>query len=352
MLTALAGLASTGGRAALITLTRTRGPTFRNVGTRMLVHEDGTTVCALSGGCPQRDIIAHAMDAIASGQVRRVRYNEETGLDVLMEMGCGGELDVLVEPLDGSSNLTYADALARCLEQRRECLMATVFAKDGEAMPTRHALWCGDVLVHDGIDDAALTDQLHHCAQDVPARPASREIATSQGRFEVLLERIPPPHALVVIGSSTAARGLLPLARTLGWPATLVDFDAERLEGLSVPPGIRTIHAPPSTLIEAVRPDADTSVVVMTHHLKQDADYLAALADTPLAYLGLLGARGRVRRVLELAGIKDTHIRGPVGLDIGAESPSEIALSIIAEILAVVHGRPGGPLRTFSGPSP
>ena len=349
LLAALRDLRSADRRAALITLTRTRGATFRDVGTRMLVHQDGTSVCELSGGCPQHDIMAHAREVLASGEVRRVRYDEESGLDVLMEMGCGGELDVLVEPLDGSSDLAWVEALTTCLEQRREGRLATVFARNGETLPTRHAVWCGDELLYDGIADESLRETIEGLAHGFPERPASTVVETARGRFEVLIERIPPPHALVVVGSSTAARALLPLAVSLGWPTTLVDFDAERLRDAAVPQGVRTLHAAPSGLTDALRLDAATSLVVMTHNLHKDADYLAAVSGMPLAYVGLLGARGRVKRVLELADLTDRDVHGPVGLDIGSRSPAEIALSIVAEILAVIRGRPGSPLRGLDG---
>lgn len=349
LLDALQALRAGDRRAALITLTRTRGATFRAVGTRMLVYEDGATVCELSGGCPQRDIIGHAMEAMADGTVRRVRYDDESGLDVLMEMGCGGELEVLIEPLDASSDLTYVDVLAASLQRRRDGRLATVFAHDGEAVAPRRVLWCGDELLHDGLADTSLLAAIRVRTQHLPQRPASDVVTTAQGRFDVLVERVQPPHALVVIGSSTAARALLPLAGALGWSITLVDFDAGRLRAASLPAGIRTVCAQPDGLVEAVQPDAATSVVVMTHSLHKDADYLAALRDVPLAYLGLLGARRRVGRVIDLAGAADMDIHGPVGLDIGSESPAEIALSIMAEIVATTRGRHGGSLRGQSG---
>lgn len=350
LLDALRALGGGEKRAALVTLTRTRGPTFRDVGTRMLVFEDGRTVCELSGGCPQRDLIEHAMQAMREGGTRRVRYDAGSGLDVLMEMGCGGELEVLVEPLDGSSDLAYVDALQACLARREEAALATVFARDGQACTPRHALWCGGELLHDGIGDAALLAAVRERAGRLPDRPDSVELDTDGARFEALVERVPPPHALVVIGTSTAARGLLPLAGRLGWTTTLVDFDADRLQAVRAPQGTRTLCVQPADLVDAVRPDTATSVIVMTHHLHKDADYLAALRGVPLAYLGLLGARGRVRRVVELAGAHELDIHGPVGLDLGAESPAEIALSIIAGILAATRGRAGGPLRGPGGP--
>src|SRR5580698_7955617 len=100
-------------KAALATLTRTWGSTFRRPGTRMLVLGDGRVVCELSGGCPQRDIVARAREVIADALPRLVRYNAESGLDVLLEMGCGGELEILIEPLTVSHTVGFVDALAQ-----------------------------------------------------------------------------------------------------------------------------------------------------------------------------------------------------------------------------------------------
>ncbi|MGB8635398.1 MAG: XdhC family protein [Rhodanobacteraceae bacterium] len=349
LLAALRALDARGQRAALITLTRTRGATFRQVGTRMLVYEDGSNVCELSGGCPQRDIMAHAMAAMADGKVRQVRYNAESGLDLLMEMGCGGELEVLVEPLHAASDLGYVVALSGCQSQRRASVLATVFAHDGQVGPTRHVLWSEDELVHDSLADPALRAVIATSVADGPARPASRQFSTQAGQFDVLVERVPPPHALVVIGSSSAARALLPLAGILGWTVTLVDFDAQRVRTADLPEGIRSVCAQPAELIDKLQPDSATSVVVMTHSLHKDAEYLAALRAVPLAYLGLLGARQRVDQVLALADAQAMDIHAPVGLDIGSESPAEIALSIVAEIIAATRGHPGRPLRERQG---
>ncbi len=336
-------------RAALVTLTQTRGPTFRRTGTRMLVRADGSSVCALSGGCPQHDIVTRAMEVIADGQARQVRYDHDSGLDVLMEMGCGGTLEVLIEPVDGTREPAWVTALANCLERRRPGRMATVYARDDKVLPPRHALWCEDSLLYDGIDDKTLLEAIREHADAPSGQAFSTVIDNARGRFSVLVDPLIPPPALVVIGSSATARALLSPALGLGWVVHLVDFDADRLRDVPVPEGTRKLVSHPDGLVASLAPDAATSVVVMTHNLEKDAEYLAALQGIPLTYLGLLGARARVRRVLARAGIEEAAVHGPVGLDIGSESPAEIALSILAEILATIRRRPGGPLRTTTG---
>jgi xanthine/CO dehydrogenase XdhC/CoxF family maturation factor len=158
-----------------------------------------------------------------------------------------------------------------------------------------------------------------------------------------------PPHALVVIGSSAAARALLPLSTALGWQTTLVDHDPARLQSPELPASLHTVCSTPAQLHEALPLDAHTSVVVMTHNLEQDIAWLAALAGTPVAYAGSLGSRERVARMRGAPELARLRLHAPAGLDIGSETPEEIALAVAAEIMAVINGRSGGPLRDNDG---
>ena len=349
LLDALRGLRRDGRTdAALATLTRTRGSTFRRPGTRMLVFGDGRLVCELSGGCPQRDIIARAQEAIADGRPRIVRYNAESGLDVLMEMGCGGELEVLVEPMSAPHATDYAEALAACLEARRSALLATIFALDGEAVVPKRLLWCDGGLCHDDLDDPLLARAVL-AATEVGglSRAIAWRLPCAQGQADVLVEPIAPAHRLVVVGTSAVARALLPLAGALGWQSLLVDQDPQRL--LELPSGQQAASAGPAAIRDAVELDAHSSVVVMTHNLEQDMAYLAALAGAPLAYLGALGSRERVGRMRADPRLAAARMHAPAGLDIGSETPEEIALAVAAEIMAVLNGRNGGPLHDNEG---
>jgi len=337
-------------KAALATLTRTRGSTFRRPGTRMLVLDDGQVVCELSGGCPQRDIVARALEVIDSGEPRLVAYNADSGLDVLMEMGCGGELEVLIEPLRAIHDTDFIDTLSRCLDERRPLHMATLFAADGKTALPRRLVWHAHGVAYDGIGDAALVQAIIAQAPDFTARRArSLSLAVARSTVEVLVEAIAPPHALVVIGSSAAARALLPLASALGWHTTLVDDDPARLHAGHLPAGLHTVCATPQRLTDAVMLDTHSSVVVMTHNLEQDIAYLGALRNAPVAYIGALGSRERVARMRSNPALDGLHVHAPAGLDIGSETPEEIALAIAAEIMAVVNHRSGGHLRDNDG---
>jgi xanthine dehydrogenase accessory factor len=338
-------------KAALATLTRTQGSTFRRPGTRMLVFEDGRVVCELSGGCPQRDIVARAKEVIASATPRLVRYNAHSGLDVLMEMGCGGELEVFIEPLLAIHDTDFIDTLATCIDKRVPVHMATLFAIDDEPVVPQRLVWDEHNVLHDSMPEHALSQTIIGSMAYTGARRATAlRLPSMRGIVDVLVEAIAPPHALFVIGSSAAARALLPLASALGWQTTLVDHDPARLKASDLPVGLNTVCASPSSLPNALPLDSHSSVVVMTHNLEHDVAYLGALRGAPVAYLGALGSRERVARMRDNTSLACLHVHAPAGLDIGSETPEEIALAIAAEIMAVINQRSGGSLRDNDGP--
>ncbi|HTC26411.1 XdhC family protein [Dyella sp.] len=337
-------------KAALATLTRTRGSTFRRAGTRMLVFDDGRVVCELSGGCPQRDIVARAKEVIANATPRVVKYNAQSGLDVLMEMGCGGELEVLIEPLLTIHDTDFIDTLTTCFDRRQPIHMATLFAIDEEVVMPRRLVWNEHATLHDSVNEQALAQTIiANVASMNSPKTTTLRLPSAQGIADVLVEAIAPPHALVVIGSSAAARALLPLASALGWQTTLVDHDPARLNVSDLPEGLKTVCASPSRLTDALPLDSHSSVVVMTHNLEHDVAYLGALKDAPVAYLGALGSRERVARMRDNTALAGLHVHAPAGLDIGSETPEEIALAIAAEIMAVINQRSGGSLRDNDG---
>lgn len=330
-------------RAALATITRTRGSTFRHAGTHMLVRSDGQVVCELSGGCPQRDIVQRALEVIDTRQPRLVNYNAESGLDVLMEMGCGGELEVLIEPLGGSDMGAFAEALQRCVDERRQAWLATWFADEHAVVPPRRLVIDGDRVCHDEIGEPSLLQSILKTIGEQPDRSETLRLPSSRGIAHVLIEPVVPPHALTLIGCSATALALLPVAETLGWQITLVDGNPQRLQAANLPQEVRAVCAGPREARAKLVLDANSSVVAMTHNLEQDIAWLAALRDAPVAYLGALGSHERAARIR--AALDGCNVHAPAGLDTGSETPAEIALAVAAEITAVLNGRSGGPLR-------
>ncbi|WP_199099143.1 XdhC family protein [Dyella sp. ASV21] len=333
------------GAAALVTITRTRGSTFRRAGASMLVLRDGGLVCELSGGCPQRDIVLHAHQAMKDGQPTLVAYGRDSNYDVMIETGCGGELEVFIEPWSQPEDLQFLDAIAQLREQRQSGTMASVFAVDGMPLARRPQR-----LVHGGnhrwsnIESAALGEQvLATTLSTASSTAAVVQSVQSQGRrYDVLLEALHPPHALVIIGDSIGAQTLAQLSFQLGWHTTLVS--TRRSEGTPLS-GIHHLVASPQALVEHIAFDSTTSAVVMTHRLDRDLAYLGPLLATPLHYVGVIGSRQRAAQIRAAFPHADERLHVPAGLDVGSETPQEIALAIAAEVLATRNGRSGGSLK-------
>lgn len=342
------------GGAALATITRTRGSTFRRPGARMLVCGDGTVVRGLSGGCPERDIILRAQRVIAAGVPEIARYDRESGFDVLVEMGCGGELEVLIEPTAAAADLAFIDAIERFAGDRTAGYLATVFACDGACIAPRprRLVWTDDAIVHDGVFDSALSAALRAAVptgNGAAARASAQRFASAAGSVDVLIELLQPPPAIVLVGINATSLALARLAVQLGWSTTLVDH---REEASSSPPpaAANLVVAAPDLLRERVALDRHTSVVVMTHNIERDLAYLGVLRDAPIAYLGAIGSRERAARMHASTGLPPSQLRAPAGLDIGSETPEEIALAIAAEIVAAGAGRDGRPLSLADRP--
>lgn len=340
-----------GATGALVTLIRTHGSTFRRAGTRMLVRTDGRVLCELSGGCPQRDLVLQSQQAILAGTPTTVAYNADSGMDVLLEMGCGGEMDVLIEPLAEPSITAFVEPLLACIESRRPAWLATWFGCDGQTLPARRLILDSDGVVFDQFDDAALVRSVVAVIQGESIRRAvAMRLLTNGVEANVLIEPVMPPHRLAIIGSHTAANAFMPVIEPLGWQLTLVDADPHQLQPESMPSGVNAVCASPAQLRERLPLDANSSVLVMTHNVELDIAYLSALRDSSAAYIGALGSRERAGRMRGEGGYAHGNVlHAPAGLDIGSETPAEIALSVVAEILARLNRRSGGPLRSARG---
>jgi xanthine dehydrogenase accessory factor len=318
-------------RAALVTIIRTEGSTFRRIGAAMLVHENGSIVNTLSGGCPERDLIERAREVMDRGQIRHVAYNEEQGLDLLLEMGCGGSLEVAIEPITSPGDLDFLPALEMALQARRPFVMCTQFPPPGET----------------GRPQRRFGGQASGHADRLPAGTTTCDIGPD-GQA-VLTECFPAPVSLLVAGASEEAWRLAEVASRVGWHGTIVDSSADRLNTLpALATGWKSMVGHPGTIHATVGLDADTAVLTMTRNLDQDIAYLRAGADAGAFYLGALGSRERARLIR--ASVPSPSLRVPAGLDVGSNTPGEIALAVVAEIMAVRHGREGGPLSSSDGP--
>jgi xanthine/CO dehydrogenase XdhC/CoxF family maturation factor len=342
----------------LATVVRTAGSTYRKPGARMLIPPEGDPVGLLSGGCLETDLVERAGEVLASGRPSTLVYDMRSPDDVVwgLGLGCDGEVRVLLERHDGGAPAWLEWLAARAADRQRAAL-ATVFEAGGawHAELGRRgwsaAAGTGGLGATCEIAASLLRGAVERALEETLAarRSSIRHVAASDrsASAEVLLEHLPPPPGLVVFGAGEDARPLVALAARLGWTVTVADHRPALVTARRFPEADALVPLDYDDLARTAPPiDETTPVVIMTHHFLHDLALLGHLSRcASVPYVGLLGPRRRARRLLERSGPLDLPLYGPVGIDIGASTPAEIALAILAEAQAILAGRRGGHLR-------
>jgi xanthine dehydrogenase accessory factor len=345
--------------AALATVVAVKGSAYRRPGARMLITEDGRTTGTISGGCLERDVVLRARRAIERSEPSLVTYDstDEDDIDFGVGLGCGGVIQILIEPLPRADEPTHVPQLAGLLRQRNAGVLATVWQVGSpELARTGSRLLLGkDGELWNDIANPQLAARIKEDARGSlrTRRSAARRYQMPAGHAEVLLEVLQPPVPLVIFGGGHDAVPLAQLAFELGWHVTVVDGRPAAASRTRFPRADAVVLCRPEQARDQVPLSSDTVAVVMTHNYRNDLRLLELLLPSPVRYLGLLGPRTRSERLLqelEDAGMNITlaqrsRVHAPIGLDIGADSSGEIALAIVAEITAALAGRAGGPLR-------
>jgi xanthine dehydrogenase accessory factor len=300
--------------AALATVVETWGSAPRQAGSQLAVSGDGAIMGSVSGGCVEGAVVVEAQDAIADGRPRLLTFgvSDETAFEV--GLACGGTIRVLVEPVgEGAARLPAA--LLADLVAARAARAPRAYTVDTETFARR--------LLAPG-DDPGLAARFR----------ADRSGTEPSGAFVAIHN---PALRLVVVGAVHIAQALLPMARLAGYDPVLID-PREAFGAAARFPGERVVHDWPDEAMAALGLDARTAVVTLTHDSKLDDPAIAAALRSDVFYLGCLGStRTHAKRVerLQAAGFDTAaigRIHAPVGLDIGARTPAEIAVSILAQI--------------------
>ncbi|QUV85899.1 XdhC family protein [Chloracidobacterium aggregatum] len=351
-------------RLALATVVSVTGSFYRRPGARMLIAETGETVGNISGGCLEPDLIERAQAILASGKAQLVSYDlHDVATDTTWgpALGCEGETLIYIEPFHAHQPDHPLDLLALIRTTGEDAALAHIFQAEG-----RFAGRVGFRLLHtantpeaDGapVEQADWLRQLHLELRTCLAERRSRQMTytTAQGSLRAFVEFLPAPLQLTILGAGDDALPLAQLADRLGWYVTVADWRP----ALATPerfPTARQVLVVPTVNDLPLR--AQDHVVVMTHHYPSDKAIVRRLAAVQPRYVGLLGPRRRTERMLaELADegcpvapeiVEAWHF--PVGLDLGAETPVEVAVSIVAEILAVANRCNGQFLRHRQAP--
>lgn len=308
-----------GNPSALVTLVRIEGSSYRRPGARLLVHENGTSVGAISGGCLESEIARKAHWAIRGGAtIERISTAFDDTSEIPYGLGCGGTLDLLIEPVDTLEAHALLSAMRDSLGGLRRNVVTWL---PGTGRRLRRAIY----------DDSGRT------------LFASSEQHTDNDVFDEWLE---PPQRVFIFGAGDDAQPMTRLAALLGWRTTVIDGRPQlaRRERFIDALEVLAIDALPNSMISR-----DDAVILMTHSYEQDRAWLTAVLPLQPRYLGILGSRHRSSLLVsEAAAARGwtldracQNLFAPIGLDLGGDGAEAIALATIAEIHACCEGKLG-----------
>jgi len=308
----------------------------------MLISPDESFEGMISGGCLEGDLLHHAAAVFNSGKAKFVTYDMHAGDDLVwsLGLGCDGVIHLMLQRLDREHGFGFLQQLEASHMARSAVLLALTTQPNGSlplassALLDRAGETCGE---------PALLGMLQDISQQGWPDWRYRKICDTQ-YGETILVNVPPQTRVLVCGAGPDAVPVVHALSALDWDVQIVDHRPAYARADRFPAKCRVIQARPEQLADLVDLNEIDAAVVMSHHLENDSIYLAQLAKKDIAYLGCLGPRARRDRLRKMAACPGQQVFGPVGLDIGAELPQAIALSLVAEIHAVLNRRSGLPL--------
>ena len=345
----------TGKRSALATVVHVEGSSYRRPGARMLVTEDGCLTGAISGGCLEGDALRKALLAIHQQQKKLVTYDtlHEDDLRFGVQLGCNGIVHILFEPIDARQPNNPLQLLKELAAERREAVLVTSFSLTGSQQPGTCLLFT-EALLLSTLPDVLTQSVLHDVKEVFGKKESSFKSYRSDGQtLDSFIEFVPTPPSLVIAGAGNDVLPMVEIAALLGWTITVVDGRPHYATRERFAKADKVLVAKPGALITQLSFDARTVFVLMSHNYNYDLALLKELVNGGCPYIGILGPRKKLDRMLDelhqegidLDERQLAALHGPVGLDIGAETAQEIAVSIIAEIKAILSGGSGKALK-------
>lgn len=342
-------------KSALVTVVHLDGSSYRRPGARMLVNDDGRITGAISGGCLEGDALKKALFAISEQKNTLFTYDtsKEDDSEMGIHLGCEGLIQVLFEKIDVEKEDNPIQLLRKAIAMRQKAVVVTLFDLNNNQnkqygtclLLEENGTLTGKIPLQQ-IEGAVLKDlaEVMQNGESVFKQYQSDEISVT-----AFFEFLHPPVSLVVLGAGNDAIPLMKFADILGWDFRIVDRRPTHATQERYPTASQILVTNPDVALEQLSYDSRTFFVLVTHSYKCDYYMLRSLCAASVPYVGVLGPKKKLKRILEeleeegihLSGEKKATIFGPTGLDIGAETPEEIALSIVAEIQAVLTGKKG-----------
>jgi xanthine dehydrogenase accessory factor len=345
-----------GRQTALATVVHVDGSSYRQAGARMLVTDEGQLTGAISGGCLEGDALRKALLVMSQQKPMLVTYDtsDEDDAKLGVGLGCNGIIHILIEPIDASIENNAINLLKKIIAKRQKAVLLTVFD-----MEDRKGNQPGTCFVYNENDESAgqVDPSFLRLVLQADAKQAlQQQVSTTKKytaeaeSFTVFSEYIQPPVSLVIIGGGNDVMPMVQMANILGWHTTVVDGRANYATAARFPTANKVLISKPDKVLEQITIDEQTVFALMTHNYNYDLAMLKQLVNTKVVYTGVLGPRKKMERMMSELDVTLTKeqlssIYSPVGLNIGAETAEEIALSVLAEIKAVLAQRQGGSLR-------
>ena len=336
-----------GRQTALATIVQVEGSAYRRPGARMLVEDNGKITGAISGGCLEGDALKKALLAINQQQNKLVTYNtlHEDDKDFGVQLGCNGIVHILFEPIDPDHENNPIALLEKCFLQRKPAVVVTLFSLNnfyGHQPGT--CFFFNEEKWNSTLNNVNLEEEITEAAITAFNQQSSLQQPCGNDEFTAFAEWIQAPIALHIIGAGNDALPLVEMANVLGWQTTIIDGRSSHANRQRFLKAHNIIVGTPAQVIQKIISDERTVFVLMTHNYQYDLEIFPFLLQTNCKYIGILGPKKRLEQMLSflkkegeyLTNEKLSMIYGPTGLDIGAEAPEEIALSILAEIKTVL----------------
>lgn len=349
-----------GKQTALATVVHLEGSAYRRPGARMLVTEDGKLTGAISGGCLEGDALRKAQLVMVQKKPRLVTYDtrEDDDSKLGVGLGCNGLITILIEPVNREETNSSIQLFRTFLSKRQTAVLVTLFSLDKKSEQPGTCL----VLSEDGKIKSSLTGNvlqpilIADAQQALMTRTSSTKTYDTENSLTAFYEIAEPPVSIVIFGAGNDSIPLLQMAQVLGWETTIIDGRSNYASRERFPSANRVIISKPENILSHINLDSRTVSVLITHNYNYDIAVLRQLLLLNIPYMGVLGPKKKLDRMIDelkeegmpVTEVAIAGIYGPAGLDIGAETPEEIALSILSEIQAVISKRTGTSLREKS----
>jgi xanthine dehydrogenase accessory factor len=350
----------TGQPSALATVVQVDGSAYRRPGARMFVTASGQLTGAISGGCLEGDALRKAQAVIFQNKAKLVTYDttDEDDQKFGVGLGCNGIIHVLIEPIDYNNPQNPVELLIKTQEKREISIVATLFSvpdpdysQAGTLRLYKEKKIFGNSKLPENLEAIIVSeseDVAHSGKQMVRIYPELDGLA-------IFYQKIYPPIRLLLFGAGNDTKPLAAMANLLGWEVILIDGRSNHATKERFPSVDQILVGQPDELLPQIETDAMTVALLMTHNFEYEKNALTFLNSFHLPYIGILGPKKKTEKMLNILKsngevIIEDNLYAPIGLDIGAEGPEEIALAVCAEIRAVLNKKTPFFLRDKNGP--